>query len=87
MVPFSAYQELVKELANLKREGFVPSQAVEAPQQLPDLPGPVRKAIHDLAVEAPVERHLVKQAWEMLKAGEAEEIVAQKITDGEEVAL
>jgi hypothetical protein len=87
MVPFAAYHELVKELAQMKREGFVPTGPTSEPAPQPALPPVVQQAIIDLHVDASTERHLTRQAWELVRAGVDEKDIAAKITEGEEVPL
>jgi hypothetical protein len=86
-VPFSAYHALVLEIAAMKRDGFGRPGPQDAPQPLPDLPQVIREAITDLHVDASTERHLVKQAWEMKRANVDDAVIAQRITEGEEVSL
>ena len=88
MVPFSAYQDLVRELASLKRDGFVKPD--EYPQTVPvtdPLPAPVRKALTDLALVPETERVLTREALNMLAAGMSPEDVAARISQGEEAEL
>ena len=87
MVPFAAYHELVKELAQMKREGFTSAGPSETPAQAPSLPKVIQQAITELGVDRSTERHLTQQAWELLRAEVEPEDVAKRITQGEEVPL
>src|SRR2546430_9483018 len=87
MVPFAAYQELVHELVALKRDGFTPTLTSEAPVAAPSLPAVIEAAITDLGLEPATERQVRKHAWELKRAGQEDEHIVQRITEGEEVAL
>jgi hypothetical protein len=86
-VPFAAYQELVRELASMKREGFVPSGPSGEPAKPVELPQTIEAAILALGVDPQTERQLRKTAWELKRAGVEDDDIAQKITDGEPAEL
>lgn len=88
MIPFSAYQALVTELAALKRDGFVrPDQLPPAPEA-PQLPAVVQQAIAGIADGDPtMTARLVGVAWNLKRQGTDDEVIAQKITDGEPAEL
>jgi nucleotide-binding universal stress UspA family protein len=87
MVPFSAYQELVKELAAMKRDGFVPSAPLGEAPKAPELATEIEAAILALGVDPQTERQLRKTAWELKRAGIPDDEIAQKITEGEPADL
>lgn len=87
MVPFAAYQELVRELAAMKREGFVPSPPAGDAPAVAQLGQPIEAAILALGVDPQTERQLRKTAWELKRAGQDDEEIAQHITAGEDVVL
>jgi len=86
-VPFAAYQELVRDLVALRRDGFVPRDEVVPPTLVPDLPTAVTAAITALGVDPQTARGLREEARALLRAGTPEDQVARRITDGEEVEL
>lgn len=92
MVPWPVYQSLqdkyealVKEIVAMKRDGFVPVESHVAPKPVPDVAPVIRKAITELGVDDTTERHLVKQAWEMIRGGMEPEEIALRITAGDPV--
>ena len=87
MVPFAAYQELVRELTSMKREGFVPSAVAGEPAIPVQLPTVIEAAILALGVDPATERHLRKTAWELKRAGTDDGEIAEKITTGEPAEL
>lgn len=87
-MPFSAYHELVMELARMKREGFrAPEREPETAPPVAHLPVEIESAIQNLGVDPQTERHLRKMAWELRRAEVPDDEIAQRITTGEEVAL
>ena len=86
-MPFAAYQELVRDLVALRRDGFVPCDEVVPPTVMPDLPTTVTAAITALGVEPQTARALREEARALLRAGTPEDEVARRITEGEEVEL
>lgn len=87
MVPFRLYHELVKELAALKREGFVPTGPTGEAPPPPSLPKEIEAAIQGLGVDPQTERQLRKTAWELKRTDLDDAEIAQRITDGEPVEL
>lgn len=87
MVPFTAYQELVRELATMKREGFMPAAPLGEAASPVQLPQAIEAAIVALGVDRTTERQLRATAWELKRAGQDDEQIAQKITAGEPADL
>lgn len=88
MVPFEKYDALVQLVAQMKREGFTTTMmASELPAKSTELPGLVQAAIVGLEVDRDTQRHLTRQAWEMLRAGVEPQVIAEKLTAGEDVPL
>ena len=81
------YHDLVKELASLKREGFIPQPAEPAASTPASLPVEVSEAIQEMVEAAgwdtDLERTLIATAWAQLRHNVNERDVADAIRTGE----
>lgn len=87
MVPFSAYHQLVLELAALKRDGFSAGLSMPAPVAPPELPKAVIAAMNELGAQGSWRAHLTKQAWDMIAEGLDEGEIAARLLRGEPAEL
>lgn len=83
------YHELVKELAAMKRDGFVPGLPDQPSPVAPELPKAVAEAIAEVVESAgydtDLERTLVARAWAQIRYGVDESAIAEAIRTGEPV--
>ena len=82
------YDALLKEVMDLKREGFSATVQYEAPPAGPPFPGPVTRAIAARSDPGSIERReLERAASDLIRSGVEPDSVAQQVLDGEVVEL